>query len=140
MLVYRVETENGEGAFRSGLVGQARSQVCRQNEYGDYELDPARHPGPDDYREGDSFRDAYMALGDGRNAFYFGFSSMAQLLRWFDSEALRVEMNQLGLAISVYWVPTLSERIEGTYQTVFKRGKKKPRERFPLPTLAEVTP
>lgn len=135
MNVYRVETEDGTGAFKSDIVSEAarevRPQPTSEGDYPCWPEDPYRHPGPSDDV---LLRARWDSLKRPRE-YYFGFESIDSLLSWFDSEALRRAMNKRGLAVSVYWVPTLAERCIGCRQVIFKRGSKKPRKRFPLPTL-----
>lgn len=134
MRVYRIEDRGGRGAFQ-GLVSDAmyRAEQTRGVKfYGEdaSEPRPGRHPAPCDDPGLRHMADEVCA----GSPWFFGFESMAALLRWFDSEAHRVCMAELGGRVVVYEVPD-EDTVTSDYQTVFRMPKATPVETLPIPTL-----
>lgn len=110
MLVYRVETEEGEGAYAARHRFGERPTYLRDmyREYEDY--DP--HPGP--YDDG---------LGYTHSSEHFGGQSPAHIAEWFFREQSDARLiAEAQLFVSVYQVRRRFVR-EGGRQCVFVRDK-----------------
>jgi hypothetical protein len=128
MRIYRIE-RGGEGAFTSGLVWDARSRLADRlgPDWDSREPDPIRHSGP--YTETDQLQRAFD-----RDKHKFGFRDMDELVCWFDSEAIRVLMKELGGTVEVYEVP-VSRTVTGRMQTIFEFEHAVHVETLQIPTL-----
>jgi hypothetical protein len=107
MIIYRVETESGNGPYAGAEIGYSCGSVHHApSPYGDCELRPdwshlQRH-GEDD-------------------KFYFGFSTPQLLLDWFHSADFHTEAENAGYRVSV--IEVLGRVFHGTYQSIFERSK-----------------
>lgn len=130
MRVYRIEDAKGHGPFGgSYILRQAISAANAGRGWEDEEPCPYRHPGPHDET---ALRDLDIHEG---SPWHFGFRSVAALVRWFDSEAIRVELGKLGAVVAVYEVdPTFV--VEGVWQLVFDKPQADRVETLAIPTLA----
>jgi hypothetical protein len=68
-------------------------------------------------------------------AFFCGFASQQQLLAWFDSEELRVAMNDVGIHLRVYEVAE-EHVFMGDHQVMFRKSEAWLVSSGPVPTLA----
>lgn len=134
MNVYRVEDEEGGGAFYTSKLSKAMRAAHIGQGWHDDKHDPYNHPGPMDEP---AMREWHNGAYGSRKEWFFGMASLEEVARWFSHPILRACMEAEGLAVSVYWVPTLAEVIKGRRQLVFKRGRKKPRNRIALTSLGE---
>lgn len=123
MRVYRLESPKGEGVFTSGLVFDARTRAGVE---GDDAQCPYRHPSP--YTDVPDWEERGFPKD-----FVCGFRSLAHLLAWFDSEAVRVEMAKLGAVMRVY---EAGDVLEGTSQIMFRKPGSSLVETLPIPTIA----
>jgi len=124
--VYRVENENGAGAYHGGASCAVRDY---RNRKGCTVYD---HPGPWD---DDGLSEFWGATPTSeRNAYHFGFRSKAQLRRWFFSAKMLAALDANGMRLAVYDCPAPAV-IHGTRQTIFKRPEATLVERLPLATL-----
>lgn len=127
MKVYRLEYRN-EGVFSSGVIYKAmQAMEAKMGLWAADEPNPYRHPSPDNDVLG-------WAAHPDMYKFYCGFRSIEQLLRWFDSEALRVALNVVGVEMKVYEV---AERdvLSGVMQIMFKKCNAQLIETLPVPTV-----
>lgn len=133
MRIYRVEDSEGKGAFQ-GLVREAREAVAKARGADDFwdteEPDPYRHPSAYDDR---GLAKVYTLVGPG-SPWFFGFESMGALARWFDSEAIRVEMARLGGVVVVYEADEAHVH-KGEWQLIFLKEKARRVETIAIPTL-----
>jgi len=125
MRLYRIE-RNGLGAFYSGLAVDAWWALDKELDLF-AEPDPLRHPNP--WCDGPHLRDRFS-----RMKHFCAFKSTEQLLRWFDSEAHRRKMAELGGRVIVYEVSPKFV-IEGNHQVVFEKAKAYKVDDIPIPTL-----
>ncbi len=91
-LCYRIEYENGEGIYR-------RSCGIMPN---DQEGGPLNHPNPD---EDHLLKDVWLDLRYKTNqafCYYFGFSSIEQLRRWFFDQTYLQTIHDRGVRIAIY--------------------------------------
>lgn len=132
MRVYRLENALRGGIFTSGLVYDARDRVTakRGKTYWHEveEPDPYRHPNPYEDVPG-------WSEHEDQDSFYCGFRSIEHLTEWFDSEAIRVALNELGAVMQVYEAAP-DDVLEGRAQIMFRRDKAELVETLPIPTLA----
>lgn len=124
MRVYRLESAKGEGVFTAGIVYDART-AAGVEDYGDQ--CPYRHPSP----HTDVPRWGEMGYPED---FYCAFRDIPHLLRWFDSEAVRVEMGKLGAIMKVYEVSP-SDVLDGDMQIMFRKGAAISVDTLPVPTV-----
>lgn len=124
MRIYRIE-KDGQGPFRrndgGSLVYEAIAMLVATSE-GDLiglldfwdPRSPYRHPGPESDVPG------WRALSDAcqSDPYVCGFASMDQLLAWFDSEAVRGAMHELGAEVLEYEIDE-SHVLKGGCQVVF---------------------
>ncbi len=111
MLVYRIETEDGDGPY-----GGAEPKWGLNKPYcGD------RHPTPEDDSK---LRDAWIKIvRDGFSSDWrFGFTSVDQMRAWFYEDDWLVAMHDIGLGLVVYGCSTDEVRL-GHTQAVFERGR-----------------
>lgn len=115
VIIYRIERADGSGPFGNGL----------STTYDDHKragvascYDP---PAPYDNRERGSDLHAH-AKRQGITGWHFGFTSKAQIRRWFRSKKGRRAMAEVGGVLSVYEVPS-RWLIRGYEQVIFKRSK-----------------
>lgn len=133
MLIYRLEVPNVDGhfvgVFDSGVVNKARNAVYDPE---NSEPDPYRHPTPD--RDIPEWDDLYES---GESHYYFcGFSSIDQLLNWFDSEKIRIEMKRLGAVLQIYEIEeTKNSVFHGKMQIVFLKARARLIKTTDIPTI-----
>jgi hypothetical protein len=125
MILYRIE-RNGLGAFSGGLVRDAWWALDKELDLF-AEPDPLRHPTP--WFDGPDLGDRFRSTKH-----FCAFKSTEQLLRWFDSEAHRRKMAELGGRVIVYEVSPKFV-IEGNHQVVFEKAKAEQVDDIPIPTL-----
>ncbi|MEZ2409848.1 hypothetical protein AB6806_23940 [Bosea sp. RCC_152_1] len=125
MKVYRLESAKGQGIFNAGIVYDARAAAGVE---GDDAQCPYRHPSP--------YTDvpAWEERGYPRD-FFCGFRDVPHLLRWFDSEAIRVEMGKLGAVMKVFEVAP-ADVLEGEMQIMFRKAAATLVDTLPVPTVA----
>lgn len=113
MIVYRVEDENGLGAFASSLVRNAMVDCSMAGI--DY-LSPTRHPCPNDeiYEFRSWWENDYVTA----SKYHFGFESIEQLLNWFDDRHIRKAMRINGGVVQTYHINPRFV-VKGGYQLVF---------------------
>jgi hypothetical protein len=125
-IIYRIEDERGAGAFGSGLV--LRACYAAADQVSNY-ADPYRHPCPN---TDPGMSEAWDSLA-GRECYLFGFSSIGQLMQWFDDPAIRSAMRAFGGVMCTYQVDDCYV-LHGTYQSVFRRDNARLMSRSDIPT------
>lgn len=119
MLVYRIESTAGSGAFRSGLARTHDEIADRAG------LSTAmQHPSPHSYAEqGSELQTVFSGWhSGGTRGLYFGCRSRPQLRMWFRSPEGRAAMARDGGVMVTYSVP--DEHIKrGRYQVAFDMSK-----------------
>lgn len=106
MIIYRVETDRGEGPYANNDVGYACGSI---------------HHAPtawDDPGLGEVWGNMSK---DVRDEFYFGFGSVRQLLEWFNADSFHEKAERKGFRVSV--IEAAGEVFHGTYQSIFERSK-----------------
>lgn len=106
-LVYRIETENGRGAYRG----------CQRWSVG-YPGDMVAHPGP---FEDSGIRGYWRGLKEIAQArHFFGFRDEAQLRAWFYRDEWMEDMAKVGLRLTV-WEVEEGFYCYGRAQAVFRK-------------------
>lgn len=129
--LFRLEASDGLGVFTAGSVWEARKLVADERSKGEFiehVPDPYRHPCP--YDDVPGWRGV-----DDQYAYYCGFGSIPCLLRWFDSEAIRVKLNELGIRMVEFEVDE-DDILKGTYQWMFRKDRAALVDRHPVPTVS----
>jgi hypothetical protein len=144
MRIYRIEDKYGCGYFWSGMAAEVSLRVLQDliAEGWDvdgatderYRVSPGRHPAPKNDR-GLSEQWKQLEQSGITNKFHFGFTSLASLLHWFDSERHRRAMHSLGCVVAVY---ETDHWYEGHYQAIFQKCKATRIDTLPVPLVAEV--
>jgi hypothetical protein len=130
--LFRLEAPDGTGVFTSGLARQARDQVIREN--GDTMFAGNKIPSP--FRHPDPYEDVPGWSGaDDQYAYYCAFGSIPCLLRWFDSEAIRIKMNNLGVEMVEFEVDE-DDIFKGKFQWMFRKDRAALVDRHPVPTVS----
>lgn len=107
MIIYRVEKESGAGPYVYTDIGYRCGSV---------------HSAPSAWNDGELREDwANLERNGESEKFYFGFSSVGQLLDWFHSADFHEEAENSGYRVSV--VEVLGRVFHGTYQSIFERSK-----------------
>lgn len=127
MRVYRIEGKDGTGIFNTGIVMRALNNVLfRRGEddaWGAANVpDPYRHPSPDRDVPGWDYDHSYFCC----------FTSLDRLVRWFDSEEVRAEMDRLGALVRVYEVSPL-DVLKGDWQDMMLMERAVYVETVPMP-------
>lgn len=114
--IFRVETDEGQGAYAvGGVLYDGRSA--------------SRHPPPgEDAKMAPSWN--AMSFTE-KEHYFFGFSSKGQLLRWFFSEEIIRHAHECGLGVSIYEVDE-AHTIIGHTQAVFVKSEATKVDRFSL--------
>jgi hypothetical protein len=97
------------------------------------EISPYRHPTP--RRDVPAWCNLAMENMPEAMRYYCGFASTDQLLAWFDSEALRTAMNDVGITLYEYEVAD-EYVMHGEYQVMFRKDLATEMGHGPVPTLA----
>jgi hypothetical protein len=145
MRVLRIE-RNGKGVYRNDagenapiddaiqLIAKRRGGYAPEFSNWDGALSPYRHPTP--LRDVPGFEALYDRQGEAAAQAYFcGFHSMAQLVTWFDSEAIRSAMNEVGCKLVTYEVAD-KHVMTGDWQIMFRMSEAQVVSSGPIPTLA----
>jgi hypothetical protein len=119
-LFLRVETIDGEGAYRSDLAGIAGIRNYESN------MGSQQHPCP--------YEDAGIApiwrKLDDHSAYIFGFETISHYLNWFLIRSGRDDMNEAGGYLSVYAAPDIA-MFEGQFQAIAHKESLTLIERLP---------
>lgn len=114
MLLYRLETQEGEGVYSSDAFGQVTGSSLANN----------RHPMPyEDYKLQESISKK-KTRGYKEDDFYFAFRSKSQCKRWVYKKEWRDGLTKLGVTLNVYEVP-INHAMLGNNQCTFNRSKAK---------------
>lgn len=131
IIVVRVETEDGVGAYLHSYTATAASE-------GKYHHNPegvsscVSHPSP----WGDSFKGEWQRLqadGEYKN-WFFGFADVAQLLQWWNTPMALKRLEEDGLILREYECEP-GTVITGDKQIIFRRCMAKPGQAIQLSTL-----
>lgn len=135
MRVLRLECIRSEaGVFDAGIVAEAKYEYAKSRGAGDwYELEDAP---PDPFRHDSPWGDVPgWDRHDDRASYVCAFKDMSQLLAWFDSEAIRVEMGKLGAVLREFEVDP-ADVMMGRSQVMFRKDRASLVDERPIPTLA----
>ncbi|MGV1762783.1 hypothetical protein [Rhizobium rhizogenes] len=113
MLVYRIEHENGQGAFDAGLARL-------HDDHTSLGVSAYDHPAPRSYGEQGTPLARLFGYSDEQQNYYFGCRSKPQLRMWFRSEAGRRAMAAEGGMMVTYDVPE-EHLARGRYQVAFRK-------------------
>jgi hypothetical protein len=130
--LFRLESHDGLGVFSSDAAIDARERVARKRGVAHFsetgEPSPTRHPTPtDDVPGWYGHPDQY--------SYYCAFGSIPCMLRWFDSEAIRVEFNALGVEL-VEFECDEADILKGEFQWMFRKDRAAIVDRHPVPTVS----
>lgn len=118
--IYRLETLAGRGVYSANVIGKAMEEFDVDLYY-----DISRHPSPDnDVR----LQDVWWSLPN-QDPWYFGFSSKAQMQRWFYRADIRRYLASQGIVMNKYEVPNAFFH-RGMNQAIFRKDKAKLVETF----------
>lgn len=121
--VYRLETRHGQGVYSGTTVVRAQSKF-----HVDLYYDVERHPSPNnDARLSDVWRKLTMLGKD--QSYYFGFSSKAQMRRWFFRADIRRFLAEQGIVMNKYEVSKQAFH-RGMNQAIFRKDQARLVETF----------
>lgn len=117
--IYRIEREDGVGVFEAGLVYTYR-QGTGYDGHDPYSMprpldDPGLQAEWSKLRQGPNGKAAYAY-----QAYYFGFTTLEQLVTWFPASEGRAKMAKEGAKLRVY---EAEDVLIGLHQIVFKRSE-----------------
>lgn len=142
MLVYRIETEDGQGIYGAGYGFRYTAAALADNEGECWHPSPDEEPALRDFWEGKklSRKAAREWPEKGRREWFCGFESMEQLLEWFPKEGLYMMWNKMLRNahrghIVTYKVPGNQVKA-GDKQVIFKMAKAEKVGSIPLERFA----
>ncbi|MDW9519144.1 hypothetical protein GOB43_17930 [Sinorhizobium meliloti] len=116
MLIYRIESRDGHGAFGAGLAYEHDDHRHRN-----YRRSAYSHPGPS--CEGGPMADLFnYGRGGNPDDYYFGCRSKTQLRSWFGSKPGRRAMAKAGGVMVTYEVPD-DAVVKGSTQIAFVKSR-----------------
>lgn len=98
-------------------------------------LSPYRHPTP--RRDVPAWERMVIENIYEAQRYFCGFRDIEQLLAWFDSEALRTAMNDVGITLYEYEIDP-EHVMHGQHQVMFRKDLAQEIGHSPVPTLAEM--
>lgn len=130
--LFRLEASDGLGVFTSDAAIEARERVARKRGVAYFsdtgEPSPTRHPVPQDDVPG-------WYGHPNQYDYYCAFGSIPCLLRWFDSEAIRIALNEIGVEMVEFEVDE-EDILKGQFQWMFRKDRSALVDRHPVPTVS----
>lgn len=142
MLVYRIETDEGQGVYGAGYGFRYTAAALAGDVTEPWHPSPDEEPALKEFWNGDKLGKAARRVwpDKGRREWFCGFESMEQLLKWFPKEGLYKMWNDMLRHartghIVTYKIPGNQVK-RGDKQVIFKLAKAEKISSLPLERFA----